>query len=29
MVVGLSHPSIKDGWFLEKNDMWPGQGELR
>ncbi|ORY93943.1 spermidine synthase [Syncephalastrum racemosum] len=26
MAVGLlTHPTIKDGWFTEKSDMWPGQ----
>lgn len=19
-------PLVKDGWFMEKNEMWPGQG---
>ncbi|CAL5871197.1 uncharacterized protein PFLUO_LOCUS5444 [Penicillium psychrofluorescens] len=21
----ITHPTIKDGWFSEKSDMWPGQ----
>ncbi|KAF7597557.1 hypothetical protein BBP40_000035 [Aspergillus hancockii] len=21
----ITHPTIKDGWFAEKSDMWPGQ----
>ncbi|KAL1978199.1 hypothetical protein VTN31DRAFT_1058 [Thermomyces dupontii] len=21
----ITHPTIKDGWFVEANDMWPGQ----
>jgi spermidine synthase len=20
------HPSIRDGWFKEQNNLWPGQG---
>lgn len=26
MAEPLTHPSIKDGWFMEKSSMWPGQG---
>ncbi|ORY93033.1 spermidine synthase [Syncephalastrum racemosum] len=25
MAAPLTHPSIKDGWFMEKNSQWPGQ----
>lgn len=21
----LTHPTIRDGWFIEENDEWPGQ----
>ncbi|KAL1916201.1 uncharacterized protein VTP21DRAFT_5818 [Calcarisporiella thermophila] len=24
-MTSLSHASIRDGWFFEANDMWPGQ----
>ena len=24
--IMIEHPSIKDGWFMEKNqELWPGQ----
>lgn len=23
--IPLTHPTIKDGWFTEENDEWPGQ----
>lgn len=22
----MNDPLVKDGWFMEKNEMWPGQG---
>ncbi|SAL98694.1 hypothetical protein [Absidia glauca] len=25
MAAPLTHPSIQDGWFMEKSTMWPGQ----
>ncbi|TKA35557.1 hypothetical protein B0A54_13144 [Friedmanniomyces endolithicus] len=24
----LTHPTIVDGWFRERSDMWPGQGQV-
>ena len=26
MAALLTHPLINDGWFIEKNGQWPGQG---
>lgn len=26
MATPLTHPLINDGWFIEKNGQWPGQG---
>lgn len=28
MAAPLTHPLINDGWFIEKNGQWPGQGRL-